>query len=159
MASALCFLANGDNARQIGYQLRAGSLTLKLFGGIEAVEQRVHPRDPLNSVQGTEFGARIVAESWYEISPRWVASLDAAYGTAFEDYWSLARIGYRLGPKLTLGLEGGALGNQEYDAGRVGGFGRIEFSDLQVTLSGGYSGNYLESEPSGYVSLGIYRPF
>lgn len=143
----------------VGYQLRAGSLTLKLFGGVEAVEQRIQPRDPLNSVQGTELGARVVAESWYEISPRWVASLDAAYGTAFEDYWSLARIGYRLRPKLTLGLEGGALGNQEYDAGRGGGFGRIEFSDLQVTLSGGYSGNYLESEPSGYLSLGIYRPF
>ena len=143
----------------LGYQLRAGSLFVKLFAGVEAEDHEIQPRDPQNSVQGSKLGARFVAESWYELSPRWVFSLDAAYGTAFEEYWSLARMGYRLRPRLTIGLEGGALGNQEYDAGRAGGFGRIDIRDLQVTLSGGFTGNYLEDEPSGYISLGVYRPF
>jgi hypothetical protein len=33
--------------------------------------------------------------------------------------------------------------------------------DLQVeiTLSGGFTGNYLDDKPSGYVSLGAYRAF
>ena len=71
----------------------------------------------------------------------------------------MARAGYRLGPKLSLGLEGGALGNQEYDAGRGGGFVRVNFRNLEATLSGGFTGDYLMNDPSGYVALGFYRTF
>lgn len=59
----------------------------------------------------------------------------------------------------SLGIEGGALGNEEYDAGRGGGFVRANFRDMEVTLSGGFTGNYLEDDPSFYVALGLYRPF
>lgn len=62
-------------------------------------------------------------------------------------------------PRLSLGLEGGALGNEEYDAGRGGGFVRVNFRDFETTLSGGFTGNYLEDDPSFYLSLGLYRPF
>jgi hypothetical protein len=86
-------------------------------------------------------------------------SFDASYGTAFQEYWSLARLGYRLGPRLFLGLEGGALGNEEYNAGRGGGFARLNLREVELTLSGGFTGNYLEDAPSGYLSLGIYRAF
>ena len=55
--------------------------------------------------------------------------------------------------------EGGAIGNEEYDAGRAGGFLRMNFRDTEFTLSGGFTGNYLEDDPSGYVALGIYRSF
>ena len=48
-----------------------------------------------------------------DLSPIWHLSADAAYGTAFQEYWSLARVGYRLKPKLSVGLGGGALGNEE----------------------------------------------
>ena len=41
-----------------------------------------------------------------------------------QQYWGLARVGRRFGPRLSLGLEGGALGNEEYAAGRGGGFVR-----------------------------------
>ena len=60
-------------------------------------------------------------------------------------------------PGLSLGLEGGALGNEEYNAGRGGGFVRADLHSVEITLSGGFTGNYLEDEPSGYVSLGVYR--
>jgi hypothetical protein len=100
-----------------------------------------------------------VAEAWYEFSPRWFASADASYGTAFQQYWSRGRLGRRLGPRLSLGLEGGALGNEEYDAGRGGAFARFNLLGLEITAAGGFSGNYLEDEPSGYVSLGVYRAF
>jgi hypothetical protein len=69
------------------------------------------------------------------------------------------RLGYRVRPRLSLGIEGGALGNEEYDAGRGGGFARVNFRALELTLSGGFTGNYLEDEPSGYVALGLYRAF
>ena len=62
-------------------------------------------------------------------------------------------------PRLALGLEGGALGNEEYDAGKGGGFLRLNLSATKITLSGGFTGNYLEDEPSSYVALGVYRTF
>jgi hypothetical protein len=66
-------------------------------------------------------------------------SADASYGTAFQQYWALARLGYRARPRLSLGLEGGVLGNEEYDAGRGGGFVRVTFRDFETTLSGGFT--------------------
>ena len=142
-----------------GYQFHPGGVILKLFAGIEIDSQIISPRDPNNSVQGTELGLRLQAEGWYDISERYYVSADASYGTAFQAYCVLARVGYRARPKLSLGIEGGALGNEEYDAGRGGGFVRGHFRAVEVTLSGGFTGNYLEDDPSGYVSLGVYRAF
>jgi hypothetical protein len=153
---------DGDDsygAALIGYQFRRQLLFLKVFAGIEAEDQHIVPHDPNNSVQGSEVGLKLQAESWLDYSPRTSFSLDASYGTAFQEYWTLARTGYRLTPRLSLGIEGGALGNEEYDAGRAGGFTRIYFRNTAITVSGGFTGNYLEDDPSGYVSVGVYRPF
>ena len=146
-------------AALLGYQFRAQALFLKIFAGVEAEDQSITPRDPDNSVQGSAVGMKVLAESWLDLSPSWFGSLDASYGTAFQEYWSRARIGYRVGPRVALGLEGGALGNEEYDAGRGGGFVRLNIRALEMTVSGGFTGNYLEDEPSGYLSLGLYRAF
>ena len=88
-----------------------------------------------------------------------VLSADATYGTAFQEYWALARLGYRLRARFSLGLEGGALGNEEYNAGRGGGFARVNFGAMEVTLSSDFTGIYLEDDPSFCVALGLYRPF
>jgi Cellulose biosynthesis protein BcsS len=149
----------GFAAALIGYQLQHRTVTVKLFAGIEAEDQRIVPHDPNNAVQGTEIGLRLVAETWYDISSRWFVSAYASYGTAFQEYWSQARIGFRVRPKLSLGLEGGALSNEGYDAGRGGGFVRVNFRKLEATLSGGFTGDYLMDNPSGYVALGFYRTF
>jgi hypothetical protein len=143
----------------LGYQFRPGRLIVKLFAGIEAEDQHIVPHDPHNSVQGSELGLRLQAETWLDISPRLFLSADAAYGTAFQEYCSLVRLGLRVRPLLSLGLEGGALGNEEYDAGRGGGFVRLNLRDTEVTVSSGFTGNYLEDTPSGYVALGVYRTF
>ncbi len=74
---------------------RDATSLLKLFAGAEAEDQDISPRDPSNSVQGSAVGFRIAAESWFDLSPAWFASVDAAYGTAFQEYWSLARLGWR----------------------------------------------------------------
>jgi cellulose biosynthesis protein BcsS len=97
------------------------------------------PHDPNNSVQGSALGLRLQAESWLDLSARSFLSVDASYGTGFQEYWSLARLGYRLTPRFALGLEGGALGNEEYDAGRGGGFARVNFRTLEVTLQAALS--------------------
>jgi hypothetical protein len=97
---------------------------------------------------------QLLAESWLDVSHTTFISLDAYDGTDFRKYWSLAGIGRRLGPKLSLGLEGGAQGNEEYDAGRAEGFVRLNLRGIEMTISSGFTGNYLEAEPSGYMSLG-----
>ncbi len=142
-----------------GYQFRKGAFIAKLFAGIEGEDQHISPHDPNNKVQGSELGLRLAIENWLDVSPRLFVSADASYGTAFQEYCALARIGFRVRPRLALGLEGGALGNEEYDAGKGGGFLRLNLSATEITLSGGFTGNYLEEEPSSYVALGVYRTF
>jgi hypothetical protein len=44
-------------------------------------------------VQGSAIGLKLQAESWLDVSPTMFVSFDAAYGTAFQEYWSLARLG------------------------------------------------------------------
>jgi hypothetical protein len=39
------------------------------------------------------------------------------------------------------------------------GFLRINFRDTEFTLSGGFIGDHLENDPTGYVALDIYRSF
>ncbi len=144
----------------VGYQFHPGGrLIVKLFAGIESDSQIISPHDPNNSVQGSALGLRLQAETWANLSERYFLSVDASYGTAFQQYWALARLGLRLRERLSLGLEGGALGNEEYNAGRGGGFVRVNLRALEVTLSSGFTGNYLEDDPSFYLALGLYRPF
>ena len=45
------------------------------------------------------------------------------------------------------------------DAGKGGGFVRLNLRDTEFTLSGGFTGNYLLDDPSSYVALGVYRTF
>jgi len=142
---------DGDDpyaAALIGYQFRYQSLFLKVFAGVEAEDQHITPHDPNNSVQGHKLGLKLQAESWFDYSPRTFFSLDASYGTAFQEYWTLARAGYRVTPRLSLGIEGGALGNEEYDAGRGGAFTRIYFRNTEITVSGGFTWNYLKDDPA-----------
>jgi Cellulose biosynthesis protein BcsS len=143
----------------LGYQFHPWRLIVKLFAGIEAEDQHIAPHDPNNAVQGSALGLKLQAEGWADLSDRVFLSADASYGTAFEEYCALMRLGYRLRPRLALGVEGGAAGNEEYDSGRGGGFLRVNFRDIETTLSSGFTGNYLEDDPSFYVSLGLYRPF
>ena len=86
-------------------------------------------------------------------------SADASYGTAFQEYSQLTRLGYHLGPIFAVGLEAGVIGNREYDAGRGGGFVRGRLADFETTLSGGFTGDYLLSDPGSYVALSLYRQF
>jgi hypothetical protein len=150
---------DGFIAALAGYQFQKGRATYQLFAGIEAEDQNVSPDDPSNPVQGHALGVLLQGSAWFDLSPRSYLSVDASYGSAFNEYWSLACFGIRVRKRLSLGIEGGALGNEAYDAGRGGGFVRIDFRDTQITLSSGVSGDYLQSQGSAYLSLNVYRAF
>ena len=63
--------------------------------------------------------------------------------------------GFEASDNNASGYVGGyAFGKGLYEKGL-----RLRARNIEVTLSGGFTGNYLEDEPSGYVSLGVYRNF
>ena len=99
----------------VGYQFHSGArLIVKLFAGIESDSQIISPHDPNNSVRGSALGVKLLAEGWSDLSERYYLSADASYGSAFQGYRALARLGFRARPRLSLGLEGGVVGNEEY---------------------------------------------
>ena len=85
-------------------------------------------------------------------------SLDASYGTAFQEYWTLARVGYRVDHASRLGSKAARLAMRNMMRGAEASSG-MDLRNVEITVSGGFTGNYLEDEPSGYASLGVYRAF
>lgn len=57
------------------------------------------------------------------------------------------------------GLEGAALGNEEYESGRGGGFLRYHLRDVDLTVSGGVAGDFYTQDLGGYAAFGVYARF
>ncbi|HEU0160238.1 MAG TPA: cellulose biosynthesis protein BcsS, partial [Hyphomicrobiaceae bacterium] len=75
-------------------------------------------------------------------------ALEGNYSTAFNSYWARARVGWHRG-RFIFGPEASVVGDEDFDAQRVGGFVRFDlplapFRPIEVTLSAGHqfvSGN------------------
>jgi hypothetical protein len=134
-----------------------GPWALKAYAGIQFTEHAISPNDPGNAVNGAEWGAKGQIEFWRDLGNRNWLSADASYGAAFGDYFALAKLGHRMSERISLGIEGGGLGNEAYDAGRGGAFVRLHVGGAEITLSGGVTGDYRGEDTSGYVSVGFYR--
>lgn len=125
-----------------GYLWRFGEWTVKAYAGIGFEEHEISPNDPANSVNGSEVGMLGQLELWRNLGMKNWLSADASYSDVFGGYWAQMRLGHRFGKKISAGIEGGALGNEEYDSGRAGGFLRYHLGAMELTLSGGVSGAY-----------------
>lgn len=142
----------------LGYQQTFGPLTLKLYGGISAQDHAITPFDIENPVQGTSWGAKAAVESWLNIGDSAFAQLDLSYATANESYASRLRLGYRLWPQLSAGLEAGFAGSADYGTGRAGAFVRYEQPFGEMSVSGGMAGD--RSETTGaYGTLNFLLRF
>jgi len=142
----------------VGYHHQFGSLTLKAFGGITAENHVLAPFDPDNSVFGADLGAKAALETWLEIdSQNWI-SLDISASTVHGGaYAAHTRAGHRIRPELSIGLEGAASGNAEYNGGRVGTFLRYTWSSGEFSASVGASVDR-SGESGGYGTLNaLYR--
>jgi cellulose biosynthesis protein BcsS len=122
----------------IGYHMQLGTVTIKVFGGLTVIERLPDP-----SGAGPEYGGKGVLEAWWNITDETWASADLSFGSTHMDYGSRIRLGWRLWPELSAGLEGGSGGtaeaNREHDTGRVGGFLRYEWATGEVSISGGWA--------------------
>ncbi len=140
-----------------GYLWRLGPLTAKVFAGATMIGHNIAPDDPLAST-GTKIGPKGALELWLNLGNSAWTSLDVTFTTAHTTYSAHSRIGYRVLPTVSLGLEGGingSAGKAEDDCScgttstgmldpahrdiRVGGFARYEWFGGEVSLSGGLS--------------------
>jgi hypothetical protein len=140
----------------LGYQWFMGQTRVSVYGGAN-VEHHDNP-DPNARVKGTKWGGKVQAEMFSNINPTWYSLLLGNYSTAFDSYFVLGKLGYRINPAVSIGPEAAALGNERFDAARAGGFVAFEItSSASIIVSGGYSWderrNSLNDNSGGYGTV------
>jgi len=136
----------------VGYQTRFATAIIKAFAGVNADLHGLVPDDPDNAVSGDAIGWKLALEGWLDLTPATWAALDLSYASAHDTYASRLRLGYRVWPALSLGLEAGAFGNAESDSGRGGAFVRYQWAGGEISLSAGVSGD-IERPTNPYGAL------
>ncbi len=136
----------------IGYKISRGHWWAAAFVGIDYQSHDLTPDDLTNRVRGSEVGAKIAVDfaTLRDQGPIYAAA-SANYSTAFDSYWARGRLGGNLG-RITVGPEAIRLGNDAFDATRVGGFAMFDLAlsrttSIEITLSGGYQ--FLDGNGNG----------
>ncbi len=132
----------------VGYLKSFGPLTAKAFIGVAMVEHEVTPLDPENNVQGQKVGPKIASELWLNIGTSGWSSLDLSWTTAHNTAAARMRSGYRVYDDISLGLEGVINANDLGEDARVGLFARYAWTGGEVSVSGGFSGRFLDEAKS-----------
>ena len=135
----------------VGYQWQAGSWTTKLYGGVLFNELHPDRRDALPK-STSRLQPKIAFENWLNIGESWWANVDLSYATADREYWSRARLGWRLDRVFSLGIEGSAQGNRYADVLRAGLFVRYDGVLGEAVVAGGIA-EADTRQPSAYVTL------
>lgn len=128
----------------VGYLKRLGPVTAKAFVGVSAIEHNIAPFDIDNPVQGQEIGPKVAAEIWINLGSKGWSSADAWWTSAHSTAAARVRGGYRIYDDISLGLEGGINANDLGEDTRAGLFARYAWEGGEVSLSGGYSGRFLD---------------
>lgn len=118
-----------------GYQFQWGPVTLKAFAGLTATNRQSDAPSALST--GMELGGKGVAEVWWNVTDRMWTSVDLSWGAPHAIYNGRVRLGWRLWPELSSGLEAGSAGSEESDIARLGGFLRYEWDGGELSLSTG----------------------
>jgi hypothetical protein len=151
---------NGDIA--IGYQTFLGKTRLTGFVGAN-VEHHANS-DPLAEIHGTRAGIKGQGEIFAPIGSAAYALLLGTYSSVWNNYFVLGKLGYHITNIISVGPEAVALGNNRYDAVRVGPFVSISLApSMDLIVSGGYSWdtrrNNLNDNSGAYGNLHIRTLF
>ena len=138
----------------LGYLFVRPGAAVGIYLGVDYQDHDLTPADPFNSVSGDEVGFRVGGDVRL-IGPQHYFTLEGYYSTAFDTYWTRARAGVNLG-RFIIGPEGGAMGNDGYDAQRVGAFTMFKLDFLgtknpaELTINGGYQ--FVDDDDTGFVA-------
>ncbi len=133
----------------LGYMFSRNKIGYEIYAGVDYQNVKLSPDDPTAEVRGTEWGFKVGAGIETEKELPYYFSLEGQYSTAFDSYWARARVGLHR-DRFTFGPEAIVLGDDDFDAQRLGGFVRFDVPVLpsrapwEVTLSAGHqfvSGN------------------
>lgn len=121
----------------IGYQISQDRFGATIAFGADYQNIDLSPDDPAATTKGSETGF-IVSGDLYVLMPFMPGGdsergikldLGGSYSTAFDSYWSRLRLGYNTG-KVSMGPEVVAMGGEDYEAQRVGGYVTYSFDFL-----------------------------
>lgn len=153
----------GGNA-SIGYRLVFESFAFAPYVGIDLFDRDIDPdasdTGQLDDSVGVIAGARLDSRTE---SP-WLWAIDGNYSTLNSSYYVEGEVGYTFGA-FSFGPSVAALGNEDWNGFRAGGFARIALSD-SVALKGvaGYQfgdeddgavGGNDDETPFGSISLSV----
>ena len=141
-----------------GYQWRFDPITFKAYGGLHIEDHDLRRPDPSNPVQGTRAGVKGQAELWADLARLGFVSVDAGLSSVYASYSAKARVGIWIWDDLALGPEAGAIGNEEYDQGRVGAFARARLGDFAAVFGGGWAQDF-DGEGRPYLLLSLESKF
>ena len=149
----------------LGYMLSRNQVGYEIYAGVDYQNVKLSPDDPTAEVRGTEWGFKVGAGIETEKELPYYYALEGQYSTAFNSYWARARVGLHRG-RFTFGPEASVVGDEDFDAQRVGAFVRFDvelprFRPVEVTLSGGHqfvSGSNENNDNTGSIggSAGTY---
>ncbi len=103
------------------------------------------PTPPSVQANGDEYGLKIEGEITRATNDPYYIDVRGSFSTAFDTYWARARAGYDMG-YMIIGPEGTALGNDDFDQLRIGGFVQFELLDTGVHV--GASVGYADTDGS-----------
>jgi hypothetical protein len=128
-----------------GYHSQLGPLTVKVFAGAAMLDRQIEPDDPVARIRGTDLGGKAALETWLNLGDRAWAAVDLSWASLHQDYSGRLRLGWRLTPGLSSGIEVGAVGNFDADVLRTAAFLRYETASGEVSLTAGVSNDTLLS--------------
>ena len=149
-------VVDGDGVQgdlMIGYLWHRDRVTFSAYVGVEYQDYDLTPDDPTSKVRGSEVGLKVAGDiaSAYGSPLYW--NIHGSYSTAFDTYWARGRIGYDAG-RFVIGPEVIAMGNEGFDAHRIGGFVtlRVDLSPSLQSEITGYVGHQFVDDDSGTTS-------
>ncbi|KAB2849432.1 MAG: cellulose biosynthesis protein BcsS [Hyphomicrobiaceae bacterium] len=110
----------------LGYKKGFNHSYAAIFAGVDVQNHRLTPDDPANPVRGTEVGFKIGLDYETLMGLPFYFGANGIYSTAFNTYWARVRAGLPVGHNIIIGPEALALGNDGFDAQRLGGFLRLD---------------------------------
>lgn len=138
-----------------GYTLAGSAVDVTGLIGVDFQDVDLRPNDPAARANGSETGFRIAGDvQKHRAANSMFFGVAGSYSTAFETYWSRARLGYDFG-RLAVGVEGLAMGNVDYKAQRLGGFAILTIDLPRAPVDLVFSaGHQFENDNGGLVGRG-----
>ncbi len=153
----------------VGYQVRLGSLTAKGFVGGALLNTAFEVPSKSLRLGEQKFGFKTALELWLNLGPDAWTSLDLSYADTRALASARSRLGYRVLPTVSIGVEGvfnhtnleGQIQMSQttttHGNARLGGFARYEWFGGEISASGGLAGDVVEARATGDLDL-LHRP-